>query len=236
MFYASCYVMKILPSITTTQGADFRWQIEEIKELEIKEVALFPTVLGLDARRELYKALDELKNIKIPHIHLRTDMEDWELDMFVQKYEAQVFNINHEWAFGLLGRSKYRNMIYIENRYGFNEEFFKCLGISAGLCLDFSHWEDFGAIQNLPGYENFEDLCAKHKIGCCHVSGVFDDYIIDSRGYKGYSRHRFEDLSQFDYMKKYVKYLPEYVSIELSETIHRQLEVKEYLEKKIINI
>ncbi|MDZ4384981.1 MAG: hypothetical protein U0944_01030, partial [Candidatus Moranbacteria bacterium] len=84
---------QILLGLTTTLGSDWRMKAEEIDRLGIKELALFLTCLGSEDRRELYGLLENTSLESIPHVHLRDDMELWELDYLVEKYHTQVFNI-----------------------------------------------------------------------------------------------------------------------------------------------
>jgi hypothetical protein len=84
-----------------------------------------------------------------------------------------------------------------------------------------------------------EEYIQKYKVGCCHISAINEELneIVDYQtGHKISSgdNHMMRDFSELDYVKKYVPYLPEYVSIELENSFEKQLEVKEYLEK-IIN-
>ncbi|HAV11803.1 MAG TPA: hypothetical protein DCX32_04675 [Candidatus Moranbacteria bacterium] len=48
--------------------------------------------------------------------------------------------------------------------------------------------------------------------------------------------HYLKKNKEIDYLKKYRNYLPEYISLELENGFERQLEVKKYLEEKILNI
>lgn len=232
---------KILLGLTTTPKSDWRAKIREINELGIKELALFPTCLKPEERKELYKLLETTKLESIPHVHLRgDDMEEWELDFLVSRYKTKVFNIHPNIEDSkVLGYKKYQGKIYIENLREIDDIFMKSLNNSAGACLDISHYEDYGAIQGNLGYDKFSRILDQHKIGCCHISSVVlmpeevTDYISGKKTL-AYSRHFLEKMEDLDYVKKYVQYLPEFVSIELENSLQEQIKVKEYLEK-IIN-
>ena len=58
-----------------------------------------------------------------------------------------------------------------------------------------------------------------------HITGE-DEYA--------YSHHYSYRMADLDYMKKFVKYLPDYISIELQNSFKEQIEIKKYLES-IIN-
>jgi hypothetical protein len=178
----------------------------------------------------------------MPHVHLRDDMEAWELDLFVRKYGAQAFNVHNfisDKLFKILKDPNYVKMVFVENCEEIDERFMNVLGEFAGICLDVVHWADIGLIYKNPSYANFEKLLEKHEIGCSHVSaltGKVDKCVhyITGKEYEFQSSHFIDDLSQLNYVKKYVNYLPKYVSIELENPFVEQLEAVEHL-KKIIN-
>ena len=231
---------KILLGLTTTPGSDWREKVKEIEKFEIEELALFPTFLKLDERKELYALLEKTKLKNIPHVHLRDDMEEWELDLFYNKYNSRLFNIHPNLAgLNFIENSKYKEIIFVENLFKLDDIYFEILNKCAGLCIDFSHWEDQGKIIKHEGYEKMEKLCEEYKVGCCHISAVSEKTheIVDYQTGKKYffrDSHTMSDFSELNYVKKYVQYFPEYVSIELENSFEKQLEVKEYLEK-IIN-
>lgn len=235
-------IKKILLGLTTTSRSDWRQKIEEIKKFKIKEVALFPTFLEKKERFELYSLLEKTDLKNIPHVHLREeDMGEDELEFFILKYNTKVFNIHaSKSTIAYLKKNKYSDKIYIENLREIDNIFLKCLNNSAGLCPDFSHWEDFGVISKLKDYRQFSELVEKYKIGCCHISAVQDhfkmyEYYANKKIMKFYSNHYLEKLSELDYMKKYIKYLPNLISIELENSFTEQIRIKKYLEKIILN-
>lgn len=232
---------KILLGLTTCLNSEWKNKIKEIDKFGIKELALFPTMLKIDQRKELYNLLEKTNLKEIPHVHLRDDMEEWEVEFLIGKYKANLFNIHpSESGYNYVIKSKYKNKIFVENQAKLNETFFNVLNNCGGLCIDFSHWEDKGEIQKNEGYEKMEELIKKYKIGCCHISAISEN-ILEEYNYEinkiifCHDLHIMNDLNQLNYIKKYLKYLPEYVSIELENSFEEQLEVKEYLEK-IINI
>ena len=64
----------ILPTITTTWGSNWRVKIKEINEIGLKEIALFPTCLPKEKRKELYRLLEDSNIESIPLVHIRSDM------------------------------------------------------------------------------------------------------------------------------------------------------------------
>jgi len=132
-----------------------------------------------------------------------------------------------------LKMEKHLDKMYIENSPTMSKKNFEVyLSKSAGVCVDFSHWESFKRKFPHKKYGDFMQVLKTHKIGCCHVSGVkIEPFIVDYT--KSFSVHFLDDLFELDYMKKYVEYLPKYVSLELENSFEQQLQAKKYLEKII---
>jgi hypothetical protein len=239
---------KILLGFTTTNNINFENRFEEIDKYGIDEIALFPTVLDLAKRKELYDMLGHSSIKEIPHVHIRHDFEDWEFDHFIQKYNTKAFNIHPAPGLKKLSNEyrKFNHLIYIENLAAIDDHFMKALDLTAGICIDFSHWED-AIVLGWDGYDRFEELINAHAVGCSHISAVrkktySDKFILI--GEKGeeivvektvYNCHRMDEFDEMDYIKRNARYLPELISIELENSFGEQLEVKKYLESIIIN-
>ncbi len=223
----------ILLSLTTTIGSDWREKIIEASALGISEISLFLTGITPEERKELYGLLEESPIKNIPFVHLRSDMSLDEIDYLIKNFETKIFNIHSSRSRYPFPANfvKYSSIIYIENAnvIPFEEE----LNQYAGLCLDFAHWES-GILAGIPGYENLKKLADKYKIGCAHVSAIRNYSEKDDEGVMDFSYHSFNSLEEFDYMKKYIKYLPEIISLELTNPFAEQLKAKEYLEKIIL--
>jgi hypothetical protein len=234
---------KILLGLTTTWGSDWREKVREIDKFGIKEIALFPTALEIEERKELYDLLEKTKIEQIPHIHLRDEMELWELEYLEKRFHVQVFNIHGEsdpHSFPNLEKrlKNYCPNIYVENTDAVPSE--KELKKFGGICIDFSHWQD-GILFDRLDYDNeMRNAVKKFRIGCSHISAM-GNKIIESADvqlegviYKNFSKHHLDDLNELDYIKKYIEFIPDIISIELNNSFEEQLKVKEYLEK-IIN-
>lgn len=234
---------EILLGLTTTPASDWRGKVEEMKKFGIKRIALFPTFLEVDQRKELYKLLEDIEGLEIPHVHLRNDMELNEIEYFKFKYKSQFFNIhpeNNKYSFSE-EFLKYADQTYVENLIMIPTE--GELNKYAGICLDFSHWENNVRLKkkdyNDPSSEYNDSMLsrlAKFSVGCCHVSSIKqksypDNFDIKNPGQEAFDDHLLCELSELDYMIKYQKYLPKYVSIELENSFAEQLKVKAYLEK-----
>ncbi|MDP1884143.1 MAG: hypothetical protein Q8L10_02140 [Candidatus Moranbacteria bacterium] len=234
---------KILLGLTTTSGSDYKAKIDEAEALGIEEVALFLSGVGLEKRKELYRLLENSSIKSIPHVHLRDDMLLWELEYLEKKFAVKVFNIHNKndvRNFSGFDFGRYRDRTYVENSISADsipdeEE----LENFAGLCIDFSHWQDAITL----GVESYDGeirkMARKFPIGCAHISAVgakisgSRDATFPDIVYSHYSKHFFDDLDEFDYLGKYVGFIPELVSLELENSFEEQLEAKGYIEKII---
>ena len=86
--------MRILVSVTTARKVDWRKQIEEVKKFKLNEIALFLTGLGYEQRQELYKELEMVNVEFIPHVHIRQDMTEDELQYLKDRYNVKAFNLH----------------------------------------------------------------------------------------------------------------------------------------------
>lgn len=225
---------KILVSLTTAYNPEWREAIEDLDRLGIKEIACFPTGAGPKERREMYRLL-EASNIKsIPHVHVRDDMEKWELDFFKDKYGTRLFNI-HPWPVFkdfLDKHADYKEFFFVENMDYVVEDFESYLELSSGLCIDFSHWHDFGVLLAHETYKDFKKYLERYPVGCAHISAI--SKAPNDNGYNiCHSSHEYTVLAEFDYLRDYLEYLPDMTSIELTNSIEEQLAVKKYLENML---
>lgn len=221
---------KILIGLTTAFNPNWRKSIGDLTKFGIEEIALFPTVLEKEERQEMYKLLENSSIRNIPHVHLRQGMDLAEVEYLINKFGSKIFNI-HSAISSLPSQDDYKYLkknIYIENTDVIPIE--KELEEYGGLCIDFAHWEAANSIFK-DAYNNFEDLIKKYKIGCCHISAVptTDKNLIFLK-----DQHRVQNLQNLDYIKKYLEYLPDIISIELVNPVEELIEAKKYLDK-IIN-
>ncbi len=236
--------IRVLPTVTTISNLDpaisdsnWRSKVKEICDLNIEEIALFPTCLNGEERRELYKLLENSPVRKIPFVHLRGDMQDKEIEYLIKNYGTEVFNIHSEKEYPYpKNYLKFKEKICIENvYYPLDEEEIKRF---SGICLDFSHLENTRLLYR----EKFEHnlrVMEKFSVKCNHISAIRKEKWLDSESKydKHNIRHDFhylKELSELDYLKNYpLKYFSRYIAIELENSIKEQLEIKKYLEKII---
>lgn len=235
---------KILLGLTTDSGTRaWKDKVKAIDEFDIEEIGLFPTPLVRSQRNELYSLLEKTNLKSIPHVHLREqDFGRDEVDYLIKRYHTKVFNL-HPSRMSVKfieDNQDLKDIIFLENLNKIFENFGAMLEKCGGICLDFSHYKDFGLLQKEKSYSGFEELLDRYNIGCNHISAIKKtiQYLEDKQHNKlvgGYNDHYFSDLSEFDYVKEMPKrYFADYISIELENSFKEQLRVKEYLEK-IIN-
>ena len=236
--------IKILPTVTTISNlnpaiSDSNWRnkMKEICDLNIKEVAIFPTCLDGEERKELYKLLENSPVRKIPFVHLRGDMKTKEIEYLIKNYGTKVFNMHSEKEYPYPKDClKFKEKIYIENVYYPLDE--KEVKKFSGICLDFSHLEN----DRLLYREKFEhniQIIEKFSVKCNHISSIKKEKWLDfeskyDKHNARYDFHCLKELSELDYLKNYpLKYFSRYIAIELENSMKEQLEIKKYLEEII---
>lgn len=227
----------ILPSLTTYMTPDWPERVGQLDQLNITQMALFLTDLVLAERKKLYQLLPQTKLKQIPQVHLRDDMETWEIDWLIKNYQTSLFNIHAspEFAQFVQENSQYRHLFYVENGKRLDDLFEKMVTSCAGLCLDFSHWA-VGQFLHRPGYQKLPAIVETTRIGCAHVSAFVPQGRVEhapKRNYVSYAPHDFLSLNELDYLLQFKKYLPEYVSLELVNPLSQHLEAIAYLQKKL---
>jgi hypothetical protein len=226
--------MKIFPTIVTTSYnqtcPNYLEKIKEAESLGIRRLCFFPTGIEKEERKKVYCLLGESKIETIPFVHLRHDMEPEEVEFFIKRFGAEVFNIHFSPSFLSEKWQSYWGKIYVENAiFPWREEEIKNF---AGVCLDFSHLEDFRLVYPDGFRENIKIL-EKYPCGCGHISAVNSKvkYVAEFN-LNYYSQHYFENLADFDYLKNYPQeYFPPIIALELENSLEEQLRVKNYLEK-----
>lgn len=220
--------MQILPTITTIAGSAWLDKISEIKKLGLQEACLFPTCLDKKQREKLYALLLKTDLKTIPFVHLRSDMELRELDYLVKHYRTRIFNIHTQREFAWLNDyGPYKKSICIENTYKPFDE--KEVRESGGICLDISHLEN-DRILRPEIYRANVKMLEKYPPKCSHISVVKKTTVIDEQSQVRITTHHLEDLSEFDYLKRYpLEYFGSVSALELENTIEEQLRAKEYI-------
>jgi hypothetical protein len=226
---------RVLVSITTTYGSDWRNKFREANEQSITECALFPTTLSKEDRKEYFGLLEKSSIKSCPFVHLRSDMTVDEMDYLAENFGTKVFNTHCRAEYPRVSDwSKYADRIYIENVYhAFNPEEMKDW---AGICFDVSHLEN-DRRQNPERFAQILKALDQYPIGCNHISGIAEQLRVNSEGEQRFDKHRFDSLREFDYLKNYPgKYFSRFCAIEVVNTLKEQLAAKKYIETILAGI
>lgn len=221
---------KIYVSVTTL--VDWEKKLEEIKELHIKEVAIFLTGLPESEEDRFFQLLSLSGVESVPFVHLRNTTSPERIKFLKDRYHTSAFNIHIDSRYqAIYDLSEFKDEIFVENT-GSGFEFPERISEYAGICADFAHLEN----ERLLRTEEFEAVSnelSKHKIGCAHISAITEKSQLnwDGKGDLRFDSHHYSKLAEFDYLKRYEEYLPDIMAIELNDSIKKQLEVKKYLEK-----
>jgi hypothetical protein len=216
--------------MTTTNPAEADAFIRALASSAVRAIALYPTMLGPEARWALYRELEAIPGLELPHVHLRSDYDEAELDYLTARFGAELFNIHprkSRYGFGIVP-ARYAGRIYIENVELAPEE--EELAAVGGMCVDYAHLEN----ARLNGQDAYvaatERALATSAIGCCHVSAMRIGVPNEWSG--GWDHHRFETRADLDYMARYRDRLPSrWISLELENTLEQQLGAARYLEQ-----
>ena len=218
---------RIYPGITCTSAIrkkdHWRAQLKEVNKLGIKEVALFPTTLGIKQRKELYQELEKSCIKKIKLVHMRgEDFTEEEMEYFYKRWKTRLFNC-HEKYFDQLYKKfpKFRKNIVLELNYDNKIENKLLPKKMGGFCIDLSHIK-----------------CAKelHKLEWDYMMNHLKDTKFMANHLNGYSKNKKRDLhfvnnvKEFDYLKELPKKIfSKVIALELENTIKEQLKFKDYI-------
>ncbi len=211
---------KIYPSVVT-YGSDWMKMLKEVSNFKLTEISLFLTCVNYSERKKIYAALEKTKINNIPHVHIRHDMREEELDFLVSNYHTKAFTTHYQYFLKSFSKSKYRKQMYIENN-GYtstikNLNVFKKVG---GVCIDLSHLVHHRN-KSIDKYNTAVLAVKKYKVGCNHLSAVLSN---------GKSWHKVSKLSDLDYLKTIApNYFSDYICLELGNPIHQQLKFKKYI-------
>jgi len=229
---------KVLISLTSTDNPDWDKNITDLKKFDVKEFALFLTMVhDEDERKEIYKKIKEtVPEIKIPFLHIHQLIPPEELQFLISGFGAELFNIHTTREFPLVyDYAKFRDRILIENSGPAIKDGFKQSDIEgfAGICLDLSHLEKSRLAKD-PGYEITRQTLEKFPVLANHISAISHKPVTYGGHTFHWAIHKFSALSQFDYLKNYPEnYFGKFIAIELINSVEEQLEVKKYIEKII---
>ena len=228
--------MIILPGLTSTKKERIPAFIKDLRDSDVRAIALFPTLLAMDERKALYKELETIAGLRIPHVHIRSDFVEAELDYLAGRFGTEAFNIHPRSSthpFGPLP-SRFAAKIFVEN-VDVPADDAELAGSGTGgpapggICPDFSHLEN----NRLHGRTSYVDAVmsqlGRFKVGCCHVSAV--RVGVPNHWAGEWDHHEYSSLDDLAYLSAYKKYLPDtWVSLELENDFAQQMEARAWLE------
>jgi hypothetical protein len=221
---------EVYPSITTSLGSNWKETLADVKRLNLRKICLFLTGASMAERKKMYLALEDSPVKTIPLVHLRNDMEAWEAEYLMRRFKTQIFNVHskkeYKFSPSLWEYSK-RHIAMELTHTSIEDE----LSDYAGICLDVAHVENNMLSKNSL-YDSFLGCLAKYPVKVWHVSAIKKKkfFWLPTFSWK-YDIHKYKDLSEFDYITKYKKYLVPIIALELVNPIEEQLEAKEYVTK-----
>lgn len=226
---------KVLVSFTTFMNDDWHQTVADLAKLGVTEFALFLT--GVDAESERWQILKEIKatipDAKILFVHLRPDVTPKEIDFLIDEFGTELFNLHPLREYPLVyDYDRFKSQILIENSGPANRDGLKPSDVDSfgGICLDLSHLKNSELL--FPSvYKITVETMSKLPVLANHISAISDEPIHYPNHRTCYDQHRFNDLSQFDYLKQFPKqYFGQYLALELMNPISEQLEAKKYVE------
>lgn len=215
---------QILIGITGRTECDWKRKLKEIEKFKIREVALFLEMFSLAQRKKIYAALLASGVRKIPLVHIRNDMKQWELKLLANNFGTCCFTI-HENSFRHLGKWRgFHKMLYLEmNADNVVSNAVQMKKIS-GFCVDLAH------------FKKAEEKCSKDfkfVMRRSHVRRYFACNHVNGYSYKkNTDLHTIKSLKEFDYLKTLPKFLiGECIALETFNSIAEQLVFRNYIRK-----
>ena len=220
--------MTIIPGLTTTKPERVPAFIDDLKRLELRTIALFPTCFDAAARAALYRELETIPDLSIPHVHVRADCDEAELEYLAARFKTEAFNIHPRTSSHPFGTAPeiFRKRLFVENvDVPPDEDELEALG---GLCPDFSHLENAKLLGRDAYVAAMKRFLGSYPVGCCHLSAIRVGFPNVWSG--EWDHHEYESLRDLSYLAAYRAYLPvAWASLELENTLDQQLQAIAYL-------
>jgi len=212
---------RILPSVVTFAG-DWRQMIKEVRRLNLSVISLFVTTVEPEERQEIYQALLKTKVKLIPHVYIRHDMLESEMDFLAKKYKTSCFSVHYQFLKNFEASKHLAEMFIETNEHESRIKSRRPLNRAGGLCIDLSHLDTYR--QKDKHYYNYcLDLARQYHVGCNHLS---------AGNFNGLASHLVNQLTDLNYLLDMPSYcFSNYICFELGNPIKDQLQFKKYLVK-----
>jgi len=225
--------MHIICGLTSTKKERIPAFLEDLAREGIREIALFPTCMDKTERAALYRELELLPGLCIPHVHARSDFDEGELEYLCGRFGTEAFNMHpaaSSHPFGTIPK-RYAKRFFVENVEQYPEE--DELEALGGLCPDFSHWANALAFGRT-GYDAaMRRLVKRYPVGCCHLSAL--RLGVPNNWHGEWDHHEYASLADLDYLKAYCAFMPPvWGSLELENPLSQQLQARRHLETMLL--
>ncbi len=222
--------MTLIPGLTSTKKELIGPFLEDMRRLRVTTVALFPTCLDKAERAGLYRELERIEGLRVPHVHLRADCAEGEAEYLAGRFGTEAFNIHPRASTHPYGSASpsLTPRLFVENVDVAPES--EELAALGGLCPDFSHLENAGLQGRSEYVRSVEAALDRFPVGCCHLSAI---RVGDHNAWSGeWDHHNFKALSDLDYLAKYRSRMTcRWGSLELENSLEDQLGAVGYLGK-----
>ena len=225
--------MVILPSLTSTRKEGIPAFLKALARSKERHIAFFPTCLEMQERQELYRELESIKGLRIPHVHLRADCGLDEIAYLAETFGTEAFNIHprassHPFASPI---GNFAQRIFVEN-VDIPVEDAELEGAEGsrpgGICPDFSHLENARLFGRAAYVDRTLGQLTRFRVGCCHLSAIRVG-VPNSWG-REWDHHAYSKLADFDFLAAYRAYMPaSWASLELENSLEEQLEARAYI-------
>lgn len=224
--------MTILPGLTSTKKERIPAFLDELRRSGERTIALFPTMLGRTERSTLYRELEAIGGLRIPHVHIRADFDEAELDYLVRSFGTEAFNIHPRSSTHPFGEvpARYASRVFVENvDVAASDDEIRSQGLG-GVCPDYSHLENARLFGRDAYVAAVQSQLSTFAIGCCHISAIRPG--VPNRWAGEFDHHEYASLDDLSYLARYAECLPErWASLELENGLAEQLAARDYLER-----
>lgn len=214
---------RIIVGLTGRNAKQVITKMRDAQKLGITEAGLFLEVLHPSARRKVYDELLKTKIKSFPLVHIRNDMQKWELDFLEKLLHPKYYTI-HESTFKYLAKWKgYMKKLYLELDY--NDKIAGNVHVEriGGYCIDLSHY--MAACER----HSKESVYIKHH----HLKRYFKCNHLNGYTYKRKKDiHGVRNAMELDYLKSIPKGIfSNCIAMEMWNPVKEQLAFKKHVIK-----
>jgi|GEM_PF-4865338 len=224
---------KFLIGLRVSKKIDWQNYLGWLNVSQEKEIALLLAQSSIDDRRELYKGLEKIDNLKIPYIEISSTFEAWELDYLTSTFQTGIFGIDASpAAFSFVSTmSKYSTNIALKNTNSkdsynlFTDESLTRAGVLS-IGLDLAALEH-DRLYNKKTYQSSVHALDHHNLSVIHIKPFVAAWY---KRWLPVKPLRLTSLAELHYIK-YVpaNYISNLVILDNNNLPEEQLEIKAYI-------